>query len=203
MRGIALITGAILLALSICPVTAQEKALSVGVFYGGSEPWWKAGDNYDHNYYLGGIRITYPKVIALPKGRLDLGLEVAYLPWKMKGGREDYKSTVIASSLSARYCYPIPPREQINLSALLGCGLYPISYSVPAGEKKPGSQTSPGVCFGAGVGYKATEQVRVDLTLAHHIAFTDYVGAVGGKEIKGKTPFTMLTLGVSYTFPIK
>jgi len=204
MKGVVLITGIVLLGLIICPASAQERALSVGVFYGGSEPWWKAGDHYDHNYYLGGIRVAYPNITPLPKGQLDLSLELAYLPWKMKGGREDYKSTVIDISLSAKYRYFIPPQERINLFGLLGCGLYPISYSVPAVEtKEPESQTSPGICFGAGVGYRVTKEMGVDLTLAHHIALTDHVGVVGSREIKGKTPFTMLTLGVSYTLPIR
>ncbi|MDZ7373797.1 MAG: hypothetical protein ONB23_07475 [candidate division KSB1 bacterium] len=200
-KSLCVVACAAMIAVAASVSLGQERCTLMGVFYGGSEPWQEAGSYYDHDYYLFGVSAGVDNLAVSKVGALGLRVDLGYIPWKMKSGRSDYKSTILMLAFRGAYAFPIFLEGKVRLAPTVGVGFYPISYSVPAGEEEPDSQAKAGVNFGGELSYRATEKLILTLGAIHHIVFTDYVGQVGGRKIEGETPFTVVSLTASYALP--
>jgi|GEM_PF-4309461 hypothetical protein len=188
--------------VSTSAVMDQGKSYTMGIFYGGSEPWQEAGGYYDHDYYLFGATAGVEGLTSWKAGSLGLRMDLGYIPWKMKSGRSDYKSTIMMLTFRAAWNWPVYLNGRLRIAPTAGVGFYPIGYSVPVTEgEEPANQAKAGVNFGGELSFLASNKVLLTLSAIHHIVFTDYVGRVGGKRIDGETPFTVLSLTASYVFP--
>lgn len=202
MKKTALVVvSALLTMVALQSGNAQEVTKGFGVFYGGSEPWQKAGSYYDHGYYLFGATASINNVYVSSLGSLDLRFDAAWVPWKMKGDRENYKSTIWLFDLRGVFDMPLMADGAFSLGPSVGIGFYSCSYEVPETERAPDGQHDFGINFGGEATYRLSDNVALTLGAIHHIAFTDYVGQVKWSKIHGKTSFTVVSLTVSYSLP--